>query len=208
MTDSTDLVGGTDLVGSTDLLDTRLVADATALKALADPLRLHMLEVLARDPARTWTVKELAAQMQQPVTRLYHHMKLLEQANLVIDAETRIVSGIVEHRYRCAQRSIKLDERMFGGADTRDASIATVSGIVEQAREDLESYLQRADADTDQVTMGRALARLTDGERLEFMARLEQVIDDIASRRDDRDRKGLRRSDITVVMHPMPDYEG
>lgn len=188
---------------ATDLLDTRVVADAAALKALADPLRLHMLEVLAMDPSRTWTVKELAAQMTQPVTRLYHHMKLLEAANLVIDAETRVVSGIVEHRYRCAQRSIKLDERMFGGADTRDASIATVSGVVEQAREDLEAYLQRPDADPDQVTMGRALARLTDDERLEFMARLEQVIDDIAARRDDHERAGLPRSAITVVMHPV-----
>lgn len=188
---------------SADLLDTRVVADAAALKALADPLRLHMLEVLAKDPSRTWTVKELAAQMQQPVTRLYHHMKLLEAANLVIDAETRIVSGIVEHRYRCAQRSIKLDERMFGGADTRDASIATVSGIVEQAREDLEAYLQRPDADTERVTMGRALARLTEEERVEVMARLEQVIDDIAARREDQDRTGLPRSAITVLMHPI-----
>jgi DNA-binding transcriptional ArsR family regulator len=188
-------------------VETRVVADAAALKALADPLRLHMLEVLARDPARTWTVKELAAQMQQPVTRLYHHMKLLESANLVIDAETRIVSGIVEHRYRSAQRSIKLDEKMFGGADTRDASIATVSGIVEQTREDLEAYLRRPDADADKVTIGRALARLTEEERLEAMARLEHVIDDITARRQDVERTGLPRSAITVVMHPMADDE-
>ncbi len=186
-----------------DLLDTRVVADAAALKALADPLRLQMLEVLAGDPSRTWTVKEIAAQMGQPVTRLYHHMKLLEAASLVLDAETRIVSGIVEHRYRCAQRSIKLDEKMFGGAETRDATIATASGIVEQTREDLESYLQRPDADAEQVTLGRALARLTEDERLEFMARLEQVIDDLTARRQDFDREGLPRSAITVVMHPI-----
>ena len=188
-----------------DLLDTRVVADAAALKALADPLRLHMLEVLAKDPSRIWTVKELAVQMQQPVTRLYHHMKLLETANLVIDAETRIVSGIVEHRYRCAQRSIKLDETMFGRSETRDATIATAGGILEQARDDLEAYLGRADADGDKVTIGRALARLTEDERLEVMARLDRVIDDITERRTDIDRSGLPRSAITVVMHPMPD---
>src|SRR3954454_3125629 len=101
---------------SADLLDTRVVADAAALKALADPLRLHMLEVLAQDPSRTWTVKELAAQMQEPVRRLYPLMKLLEAASLVIGAEPRMVPGILEHRYRCARRSIKLDERMFGAA--------------------------------------------------------------------------------------------
>jgi len=132
-------------------------------------------------------------------------MKLLEAAHLVIDAETRIVSGIVEHRYRCAQRSIKLDETMFGGADTRDATIATAAGIVEQARDDLEAYLGRPDADGDKVTLGRALARLTENERLEIMAVLDRVIDDITARRQDIDRDGLPRSAITVVMHPMPD---
>ena len=185
------------------LLETRVVADAAALKALADPIRLQMLELLAKDPSRTWTVKEIAAQMGQPVTRLYHHMKLLEATHLVIDAETRIVSGIVEHRYRCAQRSIKLDEAMFGGADTREASIATVSGLVEQTREDIEVYLQRPDADPDKVTIARAVARLTEEERLEFMARLESVIDDIHERRREVQRDGLPRSAITVVMHPV-----
>ena len=77
------------------LLETRVVADAAALKALADPIRLQMLELLAKDPSRTWTVKEIAAQMGQPVTRLYHHMKLLEATHLVIDAETRIVQEFV-----------------------------------------------------------------------------------------------------------------
>jgi len=182
-----------------------MVSDAAALKALADPLRLQMLEVLAKDPSRTWTVKELAARMQQPVTRLYHHMKLLEAAHLVLDAETRIVSGIVEHRYRCAQRSIKLDETMFGTAETRDATIATASGILEQAREDLEAYLERPDADGDKVTLGRALARLTEDERRDLMSRLERLVDDITDRRKDFDREGLPRSVITVVMHPMPD---
>lgn len=191
------------MTAAADPVDTRVVSDAGALKALADPLRLQLLEVLAKDPARTWTVKELAASLGQPVTKLYHHMKLLEAAKLVLDAETRIVSGIVEHRYRCAQRSIQLDHRMFGGSETRDASIATVTGVVEQAREDLETYLQRSDADIEQITIGRALARLTEDERVEVMNRLEQVIDDLAAHRDDRDRAGLPRSAITVVMHPV-----
>lgn len=189
-------------------VETRVVSDATALKALADPLRLHLLEILGTDASRSWTVKELATEMGQPVTKLYHHMKLLEAAHLVLDAETRVVSGIVEHRYRCAQRRITLDDGMFGAAGTRSASIATVSGVVEQAREDLESYLERDDADADQVTVGRALARLTEEERAAVMAQLDQILDDIAERRTDRDRAGLPRSAITIVMHPMPESTG
>jgi DNA-binding transcriptional ArsR family regulator len=180
----------------------RVVSDAAALKALADPLRLRMLEVLGLDPQRTWTVKELAAEIGQPVTKLYHHMKLLEAAALVRDAETRMVSGIVEHRYQCAQRSLKLDERLFGSAATRDASVATVTGVVEQARHDLEAYLGRDDADIDHVSVGRAIARLTEDERADVMHRLDQIIDEMAARRADPTREHLPRSVITFVMHP------
>jgi len=191
--------------GVAEPVETRVVSDPTALKALADPLRLHLLELLGMDPARTWTVKELAAEMGQPVTKLYHHMKLLESAQLVLDAETRVVSGIVEHRYRCAQRRIKLDESMFGGAGTRAATIAAATGVVEQARADLESYLERPDADAEQVSIGRALARLTDAERAAVMKQIEQIIDEIDTHRDDMDRSGLPRSAITILMHPLPD---
>jgi DNA-binding transcriptional ArsR family regulator len=193
------------VIGDFQPVEVRIVSDAGALKALADPLRLHLLEVLAMDDTRSWTVKELAAEMGQPVTRLYHHMKLLEAAELVHDAETRIVSGIVEHRYRCAQRSIKLDERMFGAAGTREATIATVSGVIEQTREDLEAYLERDDSDPDLVSIGRAVSRLTEDERVAVMASLEAVIDGIAERRDAQDRTGLPRSAVTFVMHPVAD---
>jgi len=187
-------------------LAVRVVADPVALKALADPLRVRMLEVLALEPTRLWTVKELAAELDQPVTKLYHHMKLLAASDLVRDAETRVVSGIVEHRYCCAQRSIKLDESLFGSPGNRDASIGSIAGIFDQARDDLVHYLARPDADFEQVSVGRALARLTEDERVEFGRRLEQIIDDIEAQRDDvADRHDLPRTAITMVMHPLPD---
>jgi DNA-binding transcriptional ArsR family regulator len=186
--------------------EVRVVSDPIALKALADPLRVRMLELLARQPDRLWTVKELAAELGQPVTKLYHHVKLLAASELVRDADTRIVSGIVEHRYACAQHAIKLDDALFGSPANRDSSVASVAGIVDQVRDGLVEFLSRPDTDLTQVTMGRALARLTEQERAEVAAHLEQVIDDIESRREAvGDRTGLPRYAVTVVMHPMVD---
>jgi len=85
-------------------IETRVISDPAALKALADPLRLRVLDLVGSEPTRLWTVKDLAAALGQPVTKLYHHVKLLAASDLIVDAETRVVSGIVEHRYRCAQR--------------------------------------------------------------------------------------------------------
>jgi len=188
-----------------ELVETRVVSDAAALKALADPLRLRLLEVMSLDPSRSWTAKELAAQLEQPVTKLYHHIKLLVAVDLVRDVESRVVSGIVEHRYRCAQRAIKLDDRLFGAPANRDASIATVAGMVDEAQRDFVTYLRRPDADVEHISIGRALARLTDDERRELMQRLEAIIDDIGARREAVDRTGLPRSAVMVLLHPMPD---
>lgn len=186
--------------------DVRVISDPVALKALADPLRLRVLELVGTEPTRLWSVKELATALDQPVTKLYHHVKLLAGSGLIVDAETRVVSGIVEHRYRCAQRSIKLDEALFGADENRDESIASVAGMIDQARDDLVGYLRRDDADFDQIAMGRALARLSESERAEFARRVESIIDDVETRRGAvADRHDLDRYAITVVMHPLPD---
>ena len=52
-----------DLGQQPDLLELRTVSDPQALKAIADPLRLQMLQLLSNDPQRLWTVKELAARL-------------------------------------------------------------------------------------------------------------------------------------------------
>src|SRR5690242_8783078 len=83
--------------------DARLVSHVDVLKAMADPLRLNMLHALTRRrgtelPAKT--VKELAAELGEPQTKLYRHIKHLESAGLIHSVASRVVSGIVEHRYQ------------------------------------------------------------------------------------------------------------
>jgi hypothetical protein len=132
-------------------------------------------------------------------------MKMLAAAALVRDAETRVVSGIVEHRYGCAQRTIRLDEGMFGSPALRDASAASAASIIEQSRDGLSRYMARVDADFEQVVIGRALPRLTAGEAAEIRTSLEKVMDDIEERRHAAERTDLERFAITVIMHPSPD---
>lgn len=84
----------------------RAVTSVAELKALADPLRLAILDALTsgahREP-RVLSVKELAAELGEPKTKLYRHIKLLEAAGLIRVAATRLVSGIVEQRYQACQ---------------------------------------------------------------------------------------------------------
>jgi DNA-binding transcriptional ArsR family regulator len=76
----------------------RTVANVDVLKALADPTRLAILAALmkTRHDLPVMSVKELAAELNQPQTKLYRHVRQLEAAALIKVASTRMVSGILE----------------------------------------------------------------------------------------------------------------
>ena len=184
-------------------VEVRVINDAEALKALADPLRLRILHVAMGDPRRAWSVKEIAAQLDQPVTKLYHHVKQLEQAGLIVDVETRVVSGIVEHRYQTGQMGLQFDESLFGSPATRDASIQQAASIVDESRDELVAYLSSPDPNLNAVMLSKAYARLTPDEARAVMAELERMVDGFSANKDDPAHEGLPRTAMLFVMHPQ-----
>lgn len=102
----------------------RVIDDVRALKALSDPTRLSILRALMHnahiDP-RVMSAKELSAELGQPQTKLYRHLRQLEACQLIQVAQTRIVSGIVEHRYRAGQLDLVLDSTLGAEIDGKDA---------------------------------------------------------------------------------------
>ncbi|MCX4747929.1 helix-turn-helix domain-containing protein [Kitasatospora sp. NBC_01287] len=117
----------------------RLVNDAATLKVLADPLRLAILGALARHQPRPMTVKELAAELEEPPTKLYRHIKQLEGAELIAVAGTRLVSGIVESRYQVRQSQIQLSPEIFAtDSGHRPEGLAAVLAVLDLVRRDAE----------------------------------------------------------------------
>lgn len=110
-------------------LPVRVVRDVGALKALSDPLRLAIMQALMNGAARVprvLSVKELAAELGQPQTRLYHHVKQLEAHELITVAESRVVSGITEHRYRAGQFELRLDPALVNDPRNADDTVAAL----------------------------------------------------------------------------------
>lgn len=117
-------------------LPVRYVSDVQTMRALSDPIRLAILRSLMRDAYRhppVRSVKELAAELGEPPTKLYRHVKQLEACHLIEVAETRLVSGIVEHRYRSGQLSLRLDTDLVdSGVDTGEilaVDLASIEGF-------------------------------------------------------------------------------
>jgi DNA-binding transcriptional ArsR family regulator len=88
--------------------ETQFIEDVATLRALAEPTRLAILSALLKPPwPKIMSVKELAAELGMSPTRLYRHVRQLEEARLVKVAETRLVSGILEHRYQASGQHVR-----------------------------------------------------------------------------------------------------
>jgi DNA-binding transcriptional ArsR family regulator len=116
----------------------RDVADAETLKALADPLRLSILAALMRGASvrpRVMSVKELAAELSEPQTKLYRHVKLLEATGLIRVAASRLVSGILEQRYQAGQSDLRFGPGLMRDEATADETVALVTALFDQYRD-------------------------------------------------------------------------
>ena len=91
-----------DHAAATDIPDAFVISDVPTLKAMAEPIRMAMLNALDEGPA---TVKEMARRLDVPPTRLYYHVKILERHGLLRVSSKRMVSGIEERSYAATARS-------------------------------------------------------------------------------------------------------
>lgn len=76
--------------------DTMVVADPQQLKAMADPLRSQLIQLL-RDRARS--TQEIAVELDTPKGTIGHHLKVLESAGLIRVVRTRKVRAVTEKFY-------------------------------------------------------------------------------------------------------------
>jgi DNA-binding transcriptional ArsR family regulator len=80
------------------------------LKAISDPLRVDVLEIITHEAL---TVKQMAEKLNQPPTKLYYQVSELETAGFVTLVGTRIKSGIIEKYYRTVSESIQVDRTLL-----------------------------------------------------------------------------------------------
>ena len=137
-----------------------------------------------------WTVKELARAMSTSTTKLYYHVNLLEERELIRTSSSRIVSGIVEKRYRVAARSFRIDRRLISpsaGDAGSEALAAIVSNAFETTRSEIEEGLRLGAVSVDEaapperrMTLSRSVCRLTPDRARELQRRMSALTDEFS----------------------------
>jgi DNA-binding transcriptional ArsR family regulator len=123
------------------LRDTFVISRLDHLRALADPIRLRVVDALTE---REGTVGTLAQELGEPPSRLYPHVDLLLETGLIEVARRIPRRGAEQRMLRAVARDYVLDRTIFGASKQRQLSIET---MVEVAR----SMLAGA---TDDLTEG------------------------------------------------------
>jgi DNA-binding transcriptional ArsR family regulator len=109
------------------------IDDASTFEMLADPTRWELLERLY-EPA---TVSELAEAMHVPRTRLYHHIRLLEEAGTIRVVRTRQRGAIPEKIYQVTARDFRSSERLLAEYPPRQTAAAMVDPMLSTTRADV-----------------------------------------------------------------------
>ncbi|MFJ1796912.1 ArsR/SmtB family transcription factor [Kitasatospora griseola] len=175
-----------------DQMKEREVTDVATLKALADPLRLAVLSVLMKQDPQPLSVKEIATELDEAPTKLYRHIKQLEQTGLVFVAETRLVSGIVESRYRSAQQSLRLSPQVLAEGEQPPAALDTVLATMDLVRADFRRNFLAGRIDLTPASRGNPLpnkfahtsVRLTPDRLRRLRSRLDEVLDEMFAEDD------------------------
>lgn len=143
------------------------ITDLPTLQALADSQRHRIVTLLIERPM---TATELAAKLRIARTRLYYHLDLLEKHGVVRVVEQRVVSGIIERRYRAVARRFRVDRALLAARASEGEISGAQASILDSVSSDL---LASRDADP---WVARLFLRLSDKRRADLKKKLHELL--------------------------------
>lgn len=139
-------------------------------KALADPLRIRLLQWLAEAPR---SARQLADCAGVPADRLYYHLGQLEQAGLIEVAEYRpLARGKVERVYAPAETEPPGDD-----AEPEETAAFLGSMLEATAMDIATAFRARQAGRRREVDLHRGALRLTDRALAELRGHVQQLAD-------------------------------
>ena len=158
--------------------DTMVVAETAQLRAMADPFRVQLIQLL-RDKARS--TQEISEELSVPKGTVGHHLKVLERAGLIRVVRTRKVRAVTEKFYgRTARLFLYQTEDPADGRAIAANTLRHAAGEVEQA--------------PMATGFGLVRARLTKSDMNRLERRAKKLLDDFRA----ADAAGGRPCSFTV----------
>ena len=181
----------------------REITSSRVLRALSHPLRRRLLDALAVDGPST--VSTLADRTGQAVGNVSHHLKVLDEAQLVVEAPER-ARDRRERWWQLAASSLSWSTRAFAGSES-EAAVAEAATLLNLEHQLAKVRAWMAQSETAEPTwVDAAFAsdfwlQLTPAELAELSHELVALLERWRTR--ERDEDAERRS-VFVFARGMP----
>lgn len=120
---------------------THKIRDLEQVRLLADPFKLRLLQAFAAGPR---TAKQVARDLDEPVTKLYRHVDALHDAGLLEIVDERRKRGAIERTFRAIAGRFEVDHALFAGDAAEDYG-GSLREVLRAGERELLDALARAD---------------------------------------------------------------
>jgi DNA-binding transcriptional ArsR family regulator len=191
------------------------IADLDTLRAVSDPLRVQIIELLQDQDL---TVKQVAEKLGLAPSKLYYHFTTLEKLGLIEVAETRMVANMVEKVFTSSADALDIDPAIFRFSREGDNEPFTtaIASTIDATREDIIRSLQARRFQLEQgapeksrrFIINRVISRIPEQRVEEFQERLVQLLQEF-EKENDATVKGSRHQPyaLTVAFYPSFYFE-
>ncbi len=193
-----------------------MIKDLETARAIADPLRLQILEVLMPSPL---TVKGMAEKLGLSASKLYYHVNTLEKHGLVQVVATQVIGNLIEKQYWVTAYNYSVEQEIYNfnvqEQDGQANIIANVLTTLDTVREDFARSIEARAYNLEhgaaphprKVITTREVCRIPEGAMAAFQARLHALVDEFKAL-DEPGNAGLQPWAFTVLLYPAFYYQG
>jgi DNA-binding transcriptional ArsR family regulator len=153
------------------------------VKALADPLRLRILEAFCSQGPMT--TKQVAVLIGEKPTKLYHHIETLQRLQLITLVRTRKNRGTTEKYFEAAARRFSVDRRLFDmlPEGTKDGSLESmISTALTNTMEEISRSLgsnREGDDESDEMVFARFRFRSSRNQIAKIKTKIQALLSDL-----------------------------
>jgi len=184
-----------------------IISDVETLRVVADRTRLRMLESLSTAPR---TVKQIASELDVSPTKLYYHVRLLEEHGLIRVVDSRVVSGIVEKSYQTSAYRFSVDHALLPGVhDDSSALDVMLSVILDEAAGEIRRGVERGLIDLTVIgvaeggmVLGRSWLRMTPAQAELYVERMTDAYFEIARLATESESAQTRMYEVLTGIYP------
>lgn len=167
------------------------------LRAVADLLRLRIIDVLVKQPM---TVTQLGEMLGEAPAKMHYHVRELEKVGLLKLVETREKGGILEKYYQPIARELSVNKALLSApSDESTAMLRTLLGQISETF--LREFRRAVERKSEQLEQGIGLSRLymTLDEQKQFW---KQMADLSRPYETPRGNEGEREVFAAMLMYP------